>query len=126
MANQTVSDLKAIVNHELGWLSNARGRFQRLLDMKAPEVIIVNERTCWDDKVECVLSILKEGTIVLNPEGKTLWESILEEYLRLPLLSDILPRIRVEYEKGRRELLEKLRADGLSEEDLAELERIPG
>lgn len=122
----TTTALRERIDHDIAWLIRAKGRFQHLLDLKAPEVILVNERTCWDRKVAEVRNVLADGRITLNEVGNREWNGILEEYLRMPDMNVLLPKLRKEYEAGRKRLLADLRKAGLPEADLAELEQIGG
>lgn len=116
--------LRERIDSDIAWLIRAKGRFQRLLDIKAPEVILVNERTCWDRLVADVRNILADGRITLNEVGNREWKGILEEYLGLPDMNVILPKIRKEYEEGRKRLIADLRKAGLPDADLGKLKQL--
>lgn len=81
------------VDRDFGWLQNAKGKFQRLVGMNAPDFVLRNEREMWDRKVANVRDALSTGKVTLDSEGWDVWRGILAEYMSMPSLEEALDAV---------------------------------
>lgn len=73
----------------LSWLHGSMNRFPRLLDLKAPKSVLLNERKTWDIKMAEVRHILGDEGLRLPSTWDDAWRSIQVSYETLPGLDEL-------------------------------------
>lgn len=66
------------------WMYEGIGRYDRLVNIHAPSIILFNERHTWYKYFKLVGDMLRNGIISLNDEGKRMFIKIGEYYKTLP------------------------------------------
>lgn len=93
-----LEDLKKTLEHSLRWLDRVKGRFQHLLDINAPIVILENEHNLWDRHIGIVRDVIADGRLYLTDVGKRIWHEALGEYTRMPSMDALKPMLAEKYE----------------------------
>lgn len=84
-ANNTPNQ-KQEFDHAFIWMYEGIGRYDRLVNIHAPSIILFNERYTWYKHFKLVGDMLRNGIISLNDEGKRMFIKIGEYYKTLPSL----------------------------------------
>lgn len=84
-ANNTPTQ-KQEFDHAFIWMYEGIGRYDRLVNIHAPSIILFNERYTWYKHFKLVGDMLRNGIISLNDEGKRMFIKIGEYYKTLPSL----------------------------------------
>lgn len=90
-------DYRQEVNRDLAWMHRAIGRYEKLVEMEAPRIILRNERNTWEEKYSHVRSCIEADLVHLNGEGCKAWHLITAEFLKVlsyPKVEDDQPKRR--------------------------------
>lgn len=90
-------------------LLGIRGRYSELVGMMVAEAVLVAERRLWDENVRKVRDVLASGEVRLTESGERKWRGLLEEYVGMPSVEEVLRGWNRLMEDGRRELEELLK-----------------